>query len=117
MIIVGRLLRVLRRHVRRVSWGMVALALLAHMGLSWLLLLWAGEHKLVGLDAFPYYYMTTATTIGYGDLSPGSVAGRYIAAFVLMPGAVALFATVLAKTSGVLITFWRRHHMGKMAYA
>ncbi|MFA4578615.1 potassium channel protein, partial [Xanthomonas perforans] len=58
MIIVGRLLRVLRRHVRRVSWGMVALALLAHMGLSWLLLMWAGEHKLVGLDAFPYYYMT-----------------------------------------------------------
>ncbi|MBB3778545.1 voltage-gated potassium channel [Xanthomonas campestris] len=117
MIIVGKLLRVVRRHVRRVSWGMVALALLAHMGLSWVLLLLAGEHTLVGLDAFPYYYMTTATTIGYGDLSPGSVAGRYIAAFVLMPGAVGLFATVLAKTSGVLITFWRRHHMGKMAYA
>lgn len=37
MIIVGRLYRVLRRHVRRVSWGMVALALLAHMGLSWVL--------------------------------------------------------------------------------
>lgn len=52
MIIVGRLLRVLRRHVRRVSWGTVALALLAHMGLSWLLLLWAGEQKLVGLDAY-----------------------------------------------------------------
>ncbi|PPU45617.1 potassium channel protein [Xanthomonas arboricola] len=117
MIIVGKLLRIVRRHVRRVSWGMVALALLAHMALSWVLLLLAGEQKLVGLDAFPYYYMTTATTIGYGDLSPGSVAGRYIAAFVLMPGAVALFATVLAKTSGVLITFWRRHHMGKMAYA
>ncbi|WP_434988120.1 potassium channel family protein [Xanthomonas melonis] len=116
MIIVGRLFRVLRRHVRRVSWGVVALALLAHMGLSWALLLLAGEHKLVGLDAFPYYYMTTATTIGYGDLSPGSAAGRYIAAFVLMPGAVALFATVLAKTSAVLITFWRRHYMGKMAY-
>ncbi|MEA5123505.1 potassium channel family protein [Xanthomonas floridensis] len=116
MIIVGKLFRVLRRHVRRVSWGVVALALLAHMGLSWVLLLLAGEHKLVGLDAFPYYYMTTATTIGYGDLSPGSVAGRYIAAFVLMPGAVALFATVLAKTSAVLITFWRRHSMGKMAY-
>ncbi|WDL16674.1 hypothetical protein JH285_15390 [Xanthomonas campestris pv. campestris] len=33
MIIVGRLYRVLRRHVRRVSWGMVALALLAHMSI------------------------------------------------------------------------------------
>ncbi|QEO98531.1 ion channel [Xanthomonas oryzae] len=117
MIIVERLFRVLRRHVRRVSWGMVTLALLAHMGLSWVLLLWAGEQKRVGLDAFAYYYMTTATTIGDGDLSPGSVDGGARAAFVLMPGAVALFATVLAKTSGVRITFWRRHHMGKMAYA
>lgn len=52
MIIVGKLLRVLRRHVRRVSWGMVALALLAHMALSWVLLLLAGEHKLVGLTRF-----------------------------------------------------------------
>ncbi|RBG73730.1 potassium channel protein, partial [Xanthomonas oryzae pv. oryzae] len=117
MIIVERLFRVLRRHVRRVSWGMVTLALLAHMGLSWVLLLWAGEQKRVGLDAFAYYYMTTATTIGDGDLSPGSVAGRSLAAFVLMSGAMALFTTVLAKTSGVRITVWRRHHMGKMAYA
>ncbi|RBC87831.1 potassium channel protein, partial [Xanthomonas oryzae pv. oryzae] len=117
MIIVERLFRVLRRHVRRVSWGMVTLALLAHMGLSWVLLLWAGEQKRVGLDAFAYYYMTTATTIGDGDLSLGSVAGRSLAAFVLMSGAMALFTTVLAKTSGVRITVWRRHHMGKMAYA
>ncbi len=34
-----------------------------------------------------------------------------------MSGAMALFTTVLAKTSGVRITVWRRHHMGKMAYA
>lgn len=116
MHLIGRLILVLRRHVRRLSWGTVAGALLCHLALTWVLLTWAGEGRLTGLDAFPYYYMTTATTIGYGDLSPATVAGRYIAAFVLMPGAVALFAMVLGKTSAVLLAFWRRHHMGKMGY-
>ncbi len=60
-------------------------------------LLMAGEHERVGLHAFAYYFMTTVTLIGYGDLLPGSLAGRYLAVFVLMPGAVALFATVLAR--------------------
>ncbi|SBV52919.1 potassium channel-like protein [Xanthomonas bromi] len=54
MILVGKLFRVLRRPVRRVSWSMVALALLAHTGLSWVLLWLAGEHTLVGLDAFAW---------------------------------------------------------------
>ncbi|MFC3657384.1 potassium channel family protein [Xanthomonas hyacinthi] len=95
----------------------MVLLFLGHWLATWGLLALAGEHTLVGLDAFPYYYMTTATTIGYGDLSPGTVAGRYIVAFWQMPGSVALFATILAKTSASLITFWRRHQMGKMSYA
>lgn len=117
MYLLGRLLLVLRRHVRQLAWGTVATALLCHMALTWLLLAWAGEARLTGWESFPYYYMTTATTIGYGDLSPSTVAGRYIAALVLMPGSVALFAAALGKTGVVLVAFWRRRHMGKMNYS
>lgn len=116
MIVLGRLMRTLRLHVRRVSWGAVFAAWLLHMAGTWLLLAWAGEAKLIGWDAFPYWYMTTATTIGYGDLTPGSPAGRYVVALFVMPGAVALFASVLAKTSATLLNFWRRHQVGKMSY-
>lgn len=116
MILIGRLVRTLRRHMRRVSWGAVFMAYVTHMLVIWALLALAGESKLVGLDAYPYYYMTTATTIGYGDLSPSSTAGRYIVAFLLMPGAVALFAAILTKTSASLLLFWKRHLMGKMSY-
>ncbi len=117
MLLIGRFFQIVRRHVRQVSWGAVVLLFPGHWLATWGLLALAGEHKLVGLDAFPYYSMTTATTIGYGDPSPGTVAGRYIVAFWQMPGSVALFATILAKTSASLITFWRRHQMGKMSYA
>ena len=116
MVVLGRLVRALRLQVRRLSWGVVFAALVLHMAGSLLLLAWAGEDKLLGWGAFPYWYMTTATTIGYGDLSPGTTAGRYVVAFFVMPGAVALFASVLAKTSATLLNFWRRHHVGKMNY-
>ncbi len=117
MILLTSLVRRLRRHLRHVSWPAMAGALLAHFVLTWLLFVAAGETRLTGWDAYPYYYMTTATTIGYGDLSPGSTAGRYVAGFWLMPGAVALFASVLAKTSASLLRYWRRHQVGRMDYA
>lgn len=117
MFVLQRLYRSLRRHVQQVSWLAMLGALVAHMLATWALLALAGEQKLVDLGAFPYYYMTTATTIGYGDLSPSSVPGRMIVGFFLMPGAVALFAAVLAKSGTSLAAFWRRHHMGKMSYA
>ena len=116
MFVLGRLIRALRQHVRRVSWGVVLAALALHMAGTWLLLAWAGEAKLLGSDAFVYWYMTTATTIGYGDLSPGTTAGRYVVALFVMPGAVALFASVLAKGSATLLRFWKRHQVGKMSY-
>lgn len=116
MIVLGKLYRTLRGHLRRISWSIVAAALAVHMSGTWLLLAWAGEDKLLGWDSFVYYYVTTASTIGYGDLSPGSAGGRWVAALFVMPGAIALFASILAKTSAGLLNFWKRHQVGKMSY-
>lgn len=116
MIVFGRVYRSLRRHIRQVSWGVLFTTLLLHMLGTWALLALAGESKLVGLDAWFYYYMTTATTIGYGDLSPSTIAGRYVVALFLMPGAVGLFAAMIAKTSSSLLIYWQRHLKGKMNY-
>lgn len=112
-----RLFRRLRRHVRQVSWLTIAAAFVLHMLLSWGLLALAGESKLVAADTWGYYYMTTATTIGYGDLTPSTPAGRLVVALLLMPGAVALFAAMLAKISGSLLFYWQRHLRGKMSYS
>lgn len=116
MIVFGRLWRNLRAHVRKVSWGVVAAALLLHMAGTFVLMTLAGEAKLVAPDAFLYFYMTTATTIGYGDLTPGSTLGRHLVALFVMPGGIALFASVLGKTSATLLAFWKRHQMGTMNY-
>ncbi len=77
--------------------GVMLALLLGHMTLGWLLLGWAGEADLARPVDFAYWYLTTATTIGYGDLSPKSDGGRMIAALFVMPGAVALFTAALAR--------------------
>lgn len=116
MIVLGRIWRSIRTQVRKVSWGVVAAALLLHMAGTYALMLLAGEAKLIAADTFLYFYMTTATTIGYGDLTPGTTLGRHLVALFVMPGGVALFASVLAKTSATLLTFWKRHQMGTINY-
>ena len=91
----------------------VLLGLLAcHMTLSWTLLAWAGEADLLPPAAFLYWYGTTASTVGYGDLSPKGATGRLIVAFVVMPGAIALFTTAIARGFSGLSDRWRRRRMG-----
>jgi len=92
--------------------GVLAALLLCHMALSWLLLAWAGEADLLAPSAFLYWYGTTASTVGYGDLSPKSAAGRLIVAFFVMPGAIALFTTAIARAFAGLSDRWRRRRLG-----
>ncbi|GAB2628911.1 potassium channel family protein [Novilysobacter erysipheiresistens] len=116
MPLIGRLYRAVRAHLREVTWTALLTALALHVALCWALLALAGERELVGWDAFPYYYMTTATTIGYGDLSPSTTAGRFVVALLLMPVAIALLASVLGKGSATAVGFWKRHQGGEMSY-
>ncbi len=112
-----KLVRLLGLRLKRLSWALFGLLLVVHGFSSWYLMAWAGEAHLTDPVQWVYYYMVTATTIGYGDLSPQSPTGRLAAAVWLLPGAVALFASFLGKISAGLYDFWRRSLMGKLDYA
>lgn len=116
MPLLARLYSAIRVHLREISWMALLVALVLHVATSWALLAAAGEAELTAPGAFGYFYMTTATTIGYGDLTPASAAGRYLVALFVMPVAVGLFAAVLGKASAGLMHFWKRHQRGEMSY-
>jgi voltage-gated potassium channel len=97
--------------------GVLTLLLLAHMASSYCLLRLTGEADLQPAVAFTYWYATTASTVGYGDLSPKSDAGRLLAAFWVMPGAIALFTTAIARAFAGLSQRWRRRRMGQGDYS
>jgi voltage-gated potassium channel len=47
--------------------------------------------------SYAYYYVVTASTIGYGDMSPSSEYGQLFATLFLIPIAISIFATLITK--------------------
>ncbi|MBO0905584.1 transmembrane cation transporter [Jiella sp. MQZ13P-4] len=86
---------------------------MAHLLASWLFMALAGEADFVSRPIdFVYYYIVTATTVGYGDLSPASSAGRLVAAFFVLPGAIAIFTAVLGKLLSAVGNIWKGRMKG-----
>ncbi|WP_105265640.1 potassium channel family protein [Pseudoalteromonas sp. T1lg76] len=112
-ILIKRLLLTIRSHIDQLSWQAVVLAILAHMGITWLLLAAAGEQALLAPNTFFYYYVVTTSTVGYGDLSPSSDLGRLLVALVQIPFGLALFGMLLGKAGQTITHIIRRAMTGE----
>ena len=95
------------------TWGAIAALSFAHLAASWMLMALAGESDFISRPIdFVYYYIVTATTVGYGDLSPQTGPGRLVAAFFVLPGAIAIFTAVLGKLLAAVSNTWRGRMKG-----
>jgi voltage-gated potassium channel len=99
--------------VATLSWSVLGVLFAVHALTSYVLFVFAGETKLTdSIVTFAYFYMTTATTVGYGDLSPGGDAGRLVNVCIVLPGSIALFTVLLGKAVAGMSAFWRRRLQG-----
>ncbi|MGB1272251.1 MAG: potassium channel family protein [Endozoicomonas sp.] len=110
-------LRFFQQQFLKLSWVALLVVLLTHFLLSWSLMWLAGEEGLYKSGVWFYFYITTSTTVGYGDLSPSGEWGRLVAALVIMPGGVVLFAALLGKLSSFFITMWRKGMQGRGSFS
>ena len=118
MVLVGSLWRRVYLGVAQMTWTTIGLLALVHVVMSYVLLTLAGEDALTGSAvAYLYYYVTTATTVGYGDLSPATQAGRIAGLAFVLPGSIALFTATLGKAIADLGSRWRRGMNGYGDYA
>ncbi len=106
-------LRYINRHLLKLSWLALIVLILGLFSISWSLMWLSGEQELIKPDIWFYYFITTATTVGYGDHSPVTSGGRWAASLLLMPGAVVVFAGILGKLSSGLVEVWRKNMRGK----
>ena len=95
--IFSRLAKRVYRHVAELSWASLAAIAVVHFAGSWAALAVVEGGDIVNGDVFWYFYLTTATTVGYGDFAPGTAVGRLVAVLWIMPGGIAVFTSVIAK--------------------
>ncbi len=98
------------------SWDAVIVFAACHFAMSWGLIALAGGEEIVKGGIFWYFYATTATTVGYGDYSPATWAGRLVAVLWIMPGGIALFTTIIAKAVQQISDRWRKSVRGQSNY-
>lgn len=101
------------RMLRQLAWSGLALLVLVHLGVAYAGLTFWGEAALLDPATFVYYYLTTTTTVGYGDFSPQSVGGRLFAGLWIMVGGIALITAVIGKATNSFIEIWRTRMKGK----
>jgi voltage-gated potassium channel len=110
-------LRLLYARLSQLSWVTIGILAVTHFSLSYVLLRLSGEDVFYSFHTFCYFYLTTATTVGYGDLSPVSIPGRYAVTLFVMPGGISLFTTVIAKLAQAFADQWSMRMKGLGNYA
>lgn len=117
MLNLKKLIRVFHRHLTQVTWPTLIILLLAHGAITYLLLSLTDEKGLIGDDNFLYYYIVTTSTVGYGDFSPTSGAGKLVVAIFQIPLGLALFGAMLGKIGQSVTTILRRHMTGEKNFS
>ncbi len=115
-IILSRLARRIYASIAGLSWGAVFVFAACHFAISWGVIALAGGEEIAEASIFWYFYATTATTVGYGDFAPATLAGRLVTVLWIMPGGIALFTTIIAKAVQQVSDRWRKSVRGQSSY-
>ena len=115
-IILSRVSKRVYARVSGLSWDTVTVLTASHFAVSWGLLILVGSEEIASGNVFWYFYATTATTVGYGDYSPVTEAGRLVTVLWIMPGGIALFTTIIAKVVQQVSGRWRKRMRGLSSY-
>lgn len=100
------------RYFAESRWYTILGATLVYGITSWLLLHAAGETSLTTQIDYIYWLAVTASTVGYGDLSPSTQAGKLIVALYVIPLGLSIFALALGRIAAWVGNQWRKGIMG-----
>ena len=100
------------KYFSEMRWYGVLLSIAVYVACSWLMLLLCGEHDLVAREDFLYWLVVTASTVGYGDLSPVTTAGKLVVALFVVPLGLGMFALAIGRLAAFISFQWRKGVQG-----
>jgi voltage-gated potassium channel len=97
------LARVVRQLTHARTWLLPAAVIALVFVTSWPLMAWAepDSNPIAGPDVFWWWFVVTASTVGYGDVYPETLSGHLVGVYVIVGGIVTL-TTLFARLAGVL---------------
>ena len=112
-----RVARSIARDIVEERWRPILTLTFVHAIGTYVLMALAGEVALVeNWVRFAYYYVTTGSTIGYGDLSPSTTLGYVFFILWVCPGALLVFGYLLTKVAASFTFFMRNHMSGQGSF-
>ncbi len=93
-------------------WYTIVLITLLYSFSSWLFLNLASEQELTNRIDYLYWLAVTASTVGYGDLSPVSTAGKLVVALYVIPVGLSIFAMVVGRIAAWVSDLWKKGLLG-----
>lgn len=84
--------RLLRRLEHARMWALPALIIVAVFLTSWPLMMWAepADNAITAVENYWWWFIVTASTVGYGDFFPTTVGGHLVGVYVIIGGIVTL---------------------------
>jgi len=91
--------------IATLRWSVLIAVIVLHALLSYFVLVVTGETALISdFLVYFYYYTTTATTVGYGDKAPITLAGRLLALVWMFAGLIMVASFTAAITSSLTVS-------------
>lgn len=107
-----RISRLLAAVFFRANFTVIAFSVLAYGFSSYVLMYLCEEHALLEPSNFLYWLVVTASTVGYGDLSPTTPLGKLAASLWVIPIGLSLFALLLTRVGFFLSSILLRGKKG-----
>ncbi|MCU7555659.1 ion channel [Alteromonas sp. ASW11-19] len=104
--------KVMLKYFAESRWYTIIGATVFYAVTTWLMLFAAGETALVSQTDFIYWLAVTASTVGYGDLSPVTPAGKLVVALYVIPLGLSIFAMVVGRVAAWVSNQWQKGLLG-----
>ncbi len=115
MPMIQKIRKLVLKHFIHMRWYSVVLALIVYAALCWILLRLSGEEALTQWPDFLYWLMVTGSTVGYGDMSPTTDAGKYITSIFVIPFGLSIFALIVGRVAAWISQQWHKGVKGLKA--